>query len=119
MLSIFSFASIVGVDAPLELDLDVGAALVGVGGHLLDVADGGEDLLDRPRDLGLHLLRCGARVRHGDGHERRVEGRKELQRQEPGRDRPDHDDAEEHHQGGDGSAQRPLGELHGLRSRRS
>ncbi|KFB78622.1 MAG: hypothetical protein AW06_000030 [Candidatus Accumulibacter cognatus] len=56
-----------------ELDGHRRHAVLDFGIDVLDALHGGDRVLDLACDLGLHLRRCGARQRRGDGHRRQVD----------------------------------------------
>ena len=98
--------------APGELHEELGAVGVGGGVELLDAREGGEDLLHRFGDLLLDLARMRVGVGDLDEHERRVELRKERQRQAIEGDAADQEDAHQDHGRRDRPANRECRQIH-------
>ena len=98
--------------APGELELEVGA--VGGGGRAdpAGAGNGGERFLERLDDLPFDLLR--ARVRIGNGYEDagEVHVRQVGEGDAGERDAAEHQQAEQHHRGGDGPVDGETGKTH-------
>ena len=100
------------VPVPAELEEYLGQVLAGRGAHPFDAAQGGERLLDRPRDQGLDLLRSRAGVGHLDEDPRKLDVREFLQRQKPNRHEADQREGHEGHDRGDRPPEGELRVLH-------
>jgi hypothetical protein len=105
---------LVAVDLELELEDDVGDALVVARGHALDAAERLERLLDRVGDLGLHGLRVGARVDHGGRDDGEVDAREQLDADARQAVEAEHHERGDHHRREHGPADRDLCDLHGV-----
>ena len=100
--------------APRELELEVGAVGGGGGADPAGAGDGGERLLERLHDLALDLPGAGVRV--GDGHEHpgEVHVRQEGEGDPAERDASQHQQAQQHHRGGDGPVHGEFGKTHAV-----
>ncbi len=105
----------VDVDPPIEHHLHPRRPGLGVAENPLDVGDGGDLFLEGFDDLSQGLERVRSRERDLDVDFGLVDHRHEVERQQKDRHRAQYGQAQEEHEGRDGSVQGNVGQAHDVR----